>query len=96
MSVKNKIYGVMFGMVVDDIDIISAESGDTEYTDKKTRPEIPSDGNDGEAAENSHAFDDHASSINEKYENKIQEYDYSHIEDIINWDDKSKIEDNGK
>jgi hypothetical protein len=96
MSVKNKIYGVMFGMVVDDIDIISVESGDTEYTDKKTRPEIPSDGDDGAVTENGHAFDDRDSSLSEKYENKSQEYDYHHIEDIINWDDKSKIEDNGK
>lgn len=63
MNVKNKIFGVMFGMVVDDADT---------------------------------AHEDNTKGFGEKREKETEEYDDSHIEDIINWEKTSNIGDDGK
>jgi hypothetical protein len=96
MSVKNKIFGVIFGMVVDDVDIVSIRSSDTMQADKKELSEIQANGDDG--AENpagDHVFDYHDSKVSEDLADEPPEYDDSHIESTINWDNQSKTEDDG-
>jgi hypothetical protein len=93
MSVKNKIFGVMFGMVVDDVDIVSINSsGDTAQADKNEQSETHAD-NSTENPASANVFDYHDSESSDEYENETPEYDDRHIESTINWDNQSKTED---
>jgi c-di-GMP-binding flagellar brake protein YcgR len=88
MNVKNKIFSVMFGMLIDDVDIVSIGGGDTEPA------EIQAD----DAAENpagDHVFEYHNSRVGETAEDEAVEYDDRHIQNTINWDNQSKTEDDG-
>ena len=88
MNVKNKIFSVMFGMLIDDVDIVSIGSGDTEPA------EIQAD----DAAENpagDHVYEYHNSRVGETAEDEAVEYDDRHIQNTINWDNQSKTEDDG-
>ncbi|MDR2445476.1 MAG: PilZ domain-containing protein [Spirochaetaceae bacterium] len=88
MSVKNKIFSIMFGMLIDDVDIVSIGSGDKEH------PEIQKDDSaENLAADHAHAFDYHESRVGEISEDKPVKYDDRHIEDKINWDEQSKTKD---
>jgi c-di-GMP-binding flagellar brake protein YcgR len=90
MSVKNKIFSIMFGMLIDDVDIVSIGSGDTDD------PEIQADDDaENPTADHAHAFDYHDSRISEITEDEPVEYDDRHIEDKINWDKQSKTKDDG-
>jgi c-di-GMP-binding flagellar brake protein YcgR len=94
MSVKNKIFGIMFGMVVDDVDIVSIKSSE-DTADKKEQSETQAD----DSAENptgDHVFDYHDSKVSDEYEDEATEYDDSHIVSTINWDNQSKTEHDGK
>ncbi|MDR2343784.1 MAG: PilZ domain-containing protein [Spirochaetaceae bacterium] len=100
MNVKNKIFSVMFGIVVDDIDIISIDSGDAARSDKKAQTETPEDDR-GETSEgnqineNKHIFDYHDSNVGDEIDAETEEYDDRNIADTIDWEKQSKTEDEG-
>jgi c-di-GMP-binding flagellar brake protein YcgR len=96
MSVKNKIFSVMFGMVVDDVDIVSLPGSGAGSDTKNAPPLSPADG-DAEAPvlNDENIFGYHEINTGHESENEPEKNDDRYTEDKINWDDQSKIEDDG-
>ncbi|MDR2659471.1 MAG: PilZ domain-containing protein [Spirochaetaceae bacterium] len=88
VSVKNKIFSVMFGMVSDNADVVPLGSGSK--TTRQAIPEPPGSTVKSEPVRSG------ANNISDEHQNKFEKYDDSHDLDFFNWETQSGSEDGEK
>lgn len=94
-SVKNKIFGVMFGILTDDADVAAIVSNPGVNQIGPQTPIVTSaetSGVNGAAIPPNASADKKNNETSENQKNKNEEYDDSHDFDFFNWDDQSKTE----